>query len=196
MQVKVLNQTHNIKLYDWSHTIDQSHNNEIVRVTDGLISSGDVAKLGNPLYTTNGDPFEDRSEEIWKIMKETFHDSCADYIGQPYSILSTQSRVVSLAQDPDVDSSEFWHNHAEDDQRTTPGVTGVWYVHIPEELRKTGKSGTEFAFNWPDRTDTVFIGPYNLSWILFPNNLWHSPGNLHPTLSRYALSADLEYMLL
>jgi hypothetical protein len=195
MKVTILNQEHNIKLYDWSHAIDQSHNTEICRVTDQLIASGDVTALGNPLYTTNGDPFEDRPEEIWKIMKETFHTSCADYIGRPFKVCSTQSRVTRMSYDPDVDAIELWHNHTLEPIDSL-GITGVWFVHAPDELILTNRTGTEFAFNWPDMSETVFIGPYNLSWIIFPNYLWHAPGELHLTLPRYVMSADLEYMLL
>jgi hypothetical protein len=216
MKVTILNQEHNIKLYDWSDVITEQHNKDVCKLAQIMFNNGEHEKE-DPLFRSVGNPFEDKPDETWKIMKHTFHASCADYIGKPYKILATQSRVTSMSQqscintNPDAADLDFdetvpldelgigytdmWHDHVLEDSIGS-AVTGVWFLGAPEELIATGRAGTKFAFNWPDVSDVSFIGPHMLSWIIFPNTLWHAPGDLHATLPRFILSADLEYMLL
>lgn len=193
MKVKILDPVHNIKLYDWSEEITKDHICRIVDATETLISQGHYRTDDHPRYHISGDPFEDQTDEIWKIMRNTFHESCKDYIGGSYQILSTQSRVTKMIFDPEIDYTEMWHDHVQDDKMDGTSLSAIWYVQIPDELEKTGKAGTEFAFHWPDTTNTVFLGPYNFSWIVFPNTLVHRPGELHKTLPRFVMSADLQY---
>jgi hypothetical protein len=194
MKVTVLNQEHNIKLYDWSDVITEQHNKEICKTAQAMFDNGEYREE-YPMYTTSGDPFEDKPDEIWKTMKHTFHASCADYIGRPFKVQSTQSRVTSMMYDPEIDYTEMWHDHSLEED-TGLAITGVWFLSAPEELIETGRAGTEFAYNWPDISETSFVGPYKLSWVIFPNYLWHAPGQLHATVPRFVLSADIEYMLL
>jgi hypothetical protein len=196
MQIQILDPVNNIKLYNFSSVVTQQHNDEICKVTDKLIDRGEYIKEDHPLYHITGDPFEDRLDEIWKVMKNTFHECCREYIGQPYKILSTQSRVTRMIYDPETDYTEMWHDHIQDDKLDGLSLSAIWYTNIPDELRQTGKAGTEFAFDWPNTDNTVFLGPYDFSWILFPNTLMHRPGVLHSSLPRYVMSADLQYMLL
>lgn len=193
MKVTILDSKHNIKLYDWSDVVTEDHNRQIVEETNRLISAGHYIQEDHPRYHISGDPFEDQPAEIWQVMKKTFHESCREYIGQPYTILSTQSRVTRMVYDKEIDYTEMWHDHVADNRLEGRSLSAIWFVNIPEELRKTGRSGTEFALNWPSTDETVFLGPYNLSWIMFPNTLMHRPGDLHPTLERFVMSADLQY---
>lgn len=193
MQVSILNTEHNIKLYDWSDTISEQHNNEICSVTKLMFENGEYRKDDHPLYTTLGNPFVDRPEEIWSIMRETFLASCKHYIGSEYNIVSTQSRVTMMREDSSIDNEEMWHDHINDTNLNSKNLAGIWFVNVPNELAVTGKAGTEFAYDWPNTSSTVYHGPVSLSWLIFPSTLQHRPGLLHSSLYRFVMSADLEY---
>ena len=106
MKVTILDSEHNIKLYDWSDVITEDHNRQIVEETNRLLSLGHYIQEDHPRYHISGDPFEDQPAEIWQVMKNTFHESCRDYIGKPYTILSTQSRVTRMVYDKEIDYTE------------------------------------------------------------------------------------------
>jgi hypothetical protein len=62
-----------------------------------------------------------------------------------------------MIYDPEIDYTEMWHDHIQDDKLDGLSLSAIWYTNIPDELRQTGRSGTEFAFDWPDTDNTVFL---------------------------------------
>jgi hypothetical protein len=183
-------------MYDWSDEISEQDNMEICRVTQSMFERGEYRTDDHPLYTTVGNPFEDRQDAIWAKMRRTFLLSCQHYIGKEFSVVTTQSRVTMMRQDPSIDDDEMWHDHINDTNLNSKNLAGIWFVNVPPELEATGQAGTEFAYNWPDTSNTVYHGPCNLSWLIFPSTLQHRPGKLHDSLYRFVMSADLEYTLL
>ncbi len=83
----------------------------------------------------------------------------------------------------------LWHDH----QCENKTVSGILYLHIPDDVSNYDLCGTEFAPNGIDGNDKFFIRPTPYSWLIYPGKILHRPGIVQSHSDRYILAADIEF---
>jgi hypothetical protein len=72
-------------------------------------------------------------------------------------------------------------------------MSGIFYLHIPEDVKDRDYCGTEMAPNGIDQPGKFFVKPSDFTWLIYPSNQWHRPGIVQSEKYRYILAADIEY---
>jgi hypothetical protein len=72
-------------------------------------------------------------------------------------------------------------------------MSGVLYLHIPEDVNDRDYCGTEMAPNGPNGEGKFFIRPSDFTWVVYPSNVYHRPGIVQSKDYRFVLAADVEY---
>ena len=73
-------------------------------------------------------------------------------------------------------------------------LSGIWYLHIPKDVKDFDYSGTEMAPNGPEGDGKYFVRPTIGNWLIYPSNQWHRPGIIQSNNYRFVLAADIEYL--
>jgi hypothetical protein len=73
-------------------------------------------------------------------------------------------------------------------------LSGIFYLHIPEDVKDRDYCGTEMAPNGPNGDGKFFVRPCDYSWLLYPSNQWHRPGVVQSNDYRFILAVDVEYL--
>ena len=73
-------------------------------------------------------------------------------------------------------------------------LSGVFYLHIPDDVDNRDYCGTEMAPDGPKSDNKFFVRPTNGNWIVYPSDKWHRPGIVQSNQYRFILAADVEYL--
>lgn len=192
--MKVIEKNEYIDLYNWSSLITENDNQEIMRITNGIINSGGYFE-NSPKYQTKENLFA-RQEAVWLKMRQSFIYSCFMFLGKEVRIKNIMSWVFMTNAKTAEERDKLWHNHhVSDNNGTTNTVSGIWYVHIP--LTSNPEiTGTEFSISGPPGfNDPFFLKPNNLTWNIYPSKIWHRPGITDSDEFRFVFAADMEYFV-
>lgn len=192
MNYNVIDSNEYIDLYDFSSLITQEDNNQIMFIAKDIIDSGNYFQ-NSPKFQTKENLFA-RPEPVWLKMRQSFIYSCFMYLKKEVKIKNIMSWVFMTSERDIEDRDQLWHNHhVSDNDGTTDTVSGVWYVHIPPNNSRPELTGTEFAFDYPNFNNTVFLRPKELTWVTYSSKLWHRPGITDSIDYRFVFAADMEY---
>jgi len=72
-------------------------------------------------------------------------------------------------------------------------LSGIFYLHIPENVQDRDYCGTEIAPNGVNEDGKFFVRPNDGHWIIYPSDTWHRPGIVQSNDYRFILAADIEY---
>jgi hypothetical protein len=73
-------------------------------------------------------------------------------------------------------------------------LSGIFYLHIPNDVKDRDYCGTEMAPNGPEGDDKFFVKPTDYNWLIYPSDQWHRPGIVQSEQYRFILAADIEYI--
>ena len=131
---------------------------------------------------------------IWKKLKETFYQSCRNYLTVVKNFCESQNTLQFTGTNAwaykgwdslDKTQSNPWHDH------NPSFLSGVYYLHIPGDGTTGGTS-----FNDP-RTPAAAASihhdmlPVENTWVIFPGWLGHRSIQLPIEEPRYVVSANL-----
>ena len=178
-----------VKSYDYSSVITDSDKDEAISAIDGIIASGNYFK-NSPPYQTQENVFK-RSEACWLKYRMTFLTSVFFYLGQEARVsgMTAWSFKTNLSTVEDRDM--YWHHHAKYGEGK--GLSGILYLHIPEDVTDLSTCGTEMAPNGPEGDGKFFVEPNKFTWNIYPSETWHRPGIVQSEQYRYILAADVIY---
>ena len=88
------------------------------------------------------------------------------------------------------DREKYWHHHH---KHGANGLSGILYLHIPDDVTDLSTCGTEMSPNGPQGTDHFYVGPNAFTWNIYPSETWHRPGIVQSDKYRYVLAADIVY---
>jgi hypothetical protein len=189
---KIIDTNEYIEKYNFGNLITAEDNKEIMRISKDLIDAGQYF-TNSPKYQTKANLFA-RPEPVWLKMRQSFIYSCFMFLGKEVRIKGINSWVYMTKYGDDVDRKQLWHHHHYDLNHGK--VSGIWYVHLPEDVGDINLAGTEFALDGVEGENKVFVTPAEYTWVVYPSKLWHRPG---PTTNkenyRFVFAADLEYFL-
>ncbi|CAB4125937.1 hypothetical protein UFOVP181_301 [uncultured Caudovirales phage] len=181
-----------IDLYNFSSLITEDDNKQITSISKSIIDSGQYF-VNSPKFQTKENLFA-RQEPVWLKMRQSFIYSCFMFLGKEVRIKNMMSWVFMTSAKDTEDRINLWHNHhIGDNDGTTDTLSGIWYAHIPKNVTNPELTGTEFALNYPDFDNTVFVRPKDLTWVVYPSKLWHRPGITDSDEYRFVFAADMEY---
>ena len=89
------------------------------------------------------------------------------------------------------DRNDLWHTHHLTKQNKS--ISGIFYLHIPEDVLNFDMSGTEMAPNGMENPERVFVRPTPYSWLIYPSNVYHRPTPPQSNQFRYIVAADMEF---
>lgn len=165
-----------VKEYDYSNTITEQDQKNVIKLVDYLIKSGNWDKNPEkPKFQTHKDLFLYKELEIFK---KTFLHSCSDYLrinNRPEYEMFMWCYRDNIFQSHSFmrRENDLWHSHSEYEGR----ISGVYY------LRNLRNEGTEF--------ENFKINAKPFMWYLYPSYLLHKPPKTKSFRNRYTIAADL-----
>lgn len=189
MPPEVIDHNDLIKLYSFQSLISSQDNQAAVREITETISLGNYFQ-NSPKFQTKENIFQ-RQGSHWLKFRMSFIFSCFMYLGREVKISDTMAWSFMTNLDTAEDRDTLWHHHHHKPQCSM--LSGVYYLHIPDDVKDRDYCGTEIAPNGPENPGKFFVRPRDFSWVIYPSSMWHRPGIVQSDKYRYVLAADLEY---
>lgn len=172
--------------YDWNLLISADSRSRMKNTVDQVINQGHYW-TNSPPYQTNINVFGLPGED-WNNLKMSFIWSAFAYMRQERQIKTIKSWAYKTNIDTQEDRDTYWHQHLRDKSIV---LSGVFYLHLPNNAIILDKSGTELAETDP-KSSTIYCPAKLGHWIIFPGKTWHRPGILTSKDWRYIVAADME----
>jgi hypothetical protein len=179
------------KKYDFSSIITKEDNQAAITIVKRVIDSGNYFK-NSPKYQTQENIFS-RPEEVWLKYRMSFLFSVFMYLGREVRVSNMMAWSFMTNLDTVEDRDTYWHNHWHPENPDANMLSGIFYLHIPEEV-DIDISGTEMAPNGPTNPGKFFVRPTEYNWLIYPSNQWHRPGIIQSKDYRFVLAVDIEWI--
>jgi hypothetical protein len=176
------------KKYDFSSIITAEDNSNAIQCIHSIIDSGNYF-TNSPKYQTKENIFG-RPEDFWLKYRMSFLFSIFMYLGKEVRVGNMMAWSFMTNLNGVENREDLWHNHA------TPGakkLSGIFYLHIPNDVTDRDTCGTEMALDGPKGSDKLYVRPSEYSWLIYPSETWHRPGIVQSYNNRFILAADVEY---
>jgi hypothetical protein len=120
----------------------------------------------------------------------TFLTSVFFYLGQEARVSDMMAWCFKTNLSTVEDREKYWHHHH---KHGAQGMSGILYLHIPDDVKDLSTCGTELAPSGPQGSDKFYVGPNSFTWNVYPSDVWHRPGIVQSDKYRYVLAADIVY---
>ena len=190
--MNVIDQNETFKKFNFSSVITDQDNQQAIAIIKSIIADGNYFK-NSPKYQTQENIFG-RKEEIWLKYRMSFLFSVFMYLGREVKVNNLMAWSFMTNLEGAEDREKLWHNHWHPSHPQAKMMSGIFYLHIPEDVKDRDYCGTEMAPNGVDSDDKFFVKPTNYSWLIYPSDIWHRPGIVQSNKYRFILAADVEYM--
>ena len=171
--------------YDWNSLITETDRQSMCRDVSAGIDAGNFW-TNSPKYQTNWNVFQQFTD-----LKMSFIWSCFKYLGREVQIKQIQSWSFRTSLEIAEDRNKLWHHHNHNTETTT--VSGVYYMHLPNDVADLNTAGTELAPNGVDGEGKFFTPWKTGQWMIYPGKIWHRPGILQSHNDRFIVAADMEF---
>ena len=191
--MKVIDQNELVRKFDFSSVITAEDNQTACEIIKSIIADGNYF-TNSPKFQTKENIFA-RQEAVWLKYRMSFLFSVFMYLGREVKVgnMMAWSYMTNLAGAEDRD--KLWHDHWHPTRPDAKMMSGVFYLHIPEDVKDRDYCGTEMAPNGPVSDNKYFIRPSDFNWVIYPSNVYHRPGIVQSNQYRFILAADIEYYL-
>ena len=179
----------NHEYFDWTALIDEKARQRMCNEVGLGIKAGKFWH-NSPKYQTDWNVFGSPSLEF-KNLKMSFIWSCFAYLQKEVQIKKVQSWSFQTSLKHAEDRETLWHHHNHD--KSTKTVSGVYYMHLPDDVTDKEKAGTELAPLGVDGSGKYFAEWRTGNWMIYPGSTWHRPGIVQSTEDRYIVAADMEF---
>lgn len=190
MQVIDYNDT--FKKFDFSSVITQSDNDTAIGIIKSIIADGNYF-TNSPKFQTKENIFS-RTEPVWLKYRMSFLFSVFMYLGREVKVSNMMAWSFMTNLQSAENRDNLWHHHWHPKNPNSKMLSGIFYLHIPEDVKDRDYCGTEMAPNGPENEDRVFVRPTDYNWLLYPSDQWHRPGIVQSNNYRFILAADVEYL--
>ena len=174
--------------FDWNMLIGNDSRQRIrAEIKDGI----DAGRFweNSPKYQTNWNVFGTATEDFINL-KMSFIWSCFAYLKREVQIKQIQSWSYMTSLKYPEDRDTLWHHHNHND--TTITVSGVYYLHLPDDVKDKEKAGTELAPEGVNNSK-YFAEWKTGQWMIYPGKIWHRPGVLQSEDDRFIVAVDMEF---
>jgi len=191
--MQVIDQNNIFRKFDFSSTISKEDNTEAIGIIKNIIADGNYF-TNSPKYQTKENIFA-RPEAVWLKYRMSFMFSVFMYLGREVKVSNMMAWSFMTNLDGAEDREKLWHNHWHPKNPNSKMLSGIFYLHIPEDVKDRDYCGTEMAPTGPENNDKYFVKPTDYNWLVYPSNQWHRPGIVQSMDYRFILAADIEYTL-
>jgi len=177
------------RTYNFSSLISTVDTTSAISDINTIIDSGDYFK-NSPPFQTSQNLFA-RQEAHWLKYKMTFLTSVFMYLGHEARVANMMAWSFKTNLSTVEDREKYWHHHNKHSGRS---MSGIMYLHIPDDVTELDTCGTEMAPNGPQGEGKFFIRPSACTWLIYPSATWHRPGIVQSEQYRYVLAADIDIL--
>jgi hypothetical protein len=189
----VIDQNDTFRKFDFSSVISPEDNKSAIGTIKNIIASGNYF-TNSPKYQTKENIFA-RPEPVWLKYRMSFMFSVFMYLGREVKVSNMMAWSFMTNLDGAEDREKLWHDHWHPTNPNAKMLSGIFYLHIPEDVLDRNYCGTEMAPNGPENDGKFFVKPTDYNWLIYPSNQWHRPGIVQSKDYRFILAADIEYTL-
>jgi hypothetical protein len=190
--MKVIDQNETFRKFDFSSVITAQDNQTACGIIKDIIASGNYF-TNSPKFQTKENIFS-RKEEVWLKYRMSFLMSVFMYLGREVKVSEMMAWSFMTNLNTVEDRDKYWHNHWHPKNPNSKMLSGVFYLHIPKDVKDRDYAGTEMAPNGIDSDDKFFVRPSDYTWLIYPSDKWHRPGIVQSNDYRFVLAADVEYL--
>ena len=187
----VIDRNEYIEKYDFSSVITQADNDEAIRIIRSIIESGNYY-TNSPRYQTKENIFA-RQEEVWLKYRMSFLFSVFMYLGREARVANMLAWSFMTNLEGAEDRNKLWHHHWHPKHPNSNMLSGIFYLHIPQDVKDRNTAGTEMAPNGPEGDGKFFVTPTDFNWTIYPSKTWHRPGIVQSNDYRFIIAVDIEY---
>lgn len=188
----VLDQNEIVKKFNFSSLITEDDNLQAISIIKNIIAQGNYF-TNSPKYQTKENIFA-RPESIWVKYRMSFLTSVFLYLGREAKVSNMMAWSFMTNLEGAEDREMLWHHHWHPQQKDSKMMSGIFYLHIPDDVIDKDYCGTEIAPNGPAGEGKVFITPGDFTWTIYPSQIWHRPGIVQSNKYRFIIAVDLEYI--
>lgn len=189
--MEVIDQNQIFRKYDFSSIITEQDNQEACGIIKNIIADGNYF-TNSPKYQTKENIFA-RREAVWVKYRMSFLMSVFMYLGREAKVSELMAWSFMTNLNTVEDRDKYWHNHWHPKNPNSQMLSGVFYLHIPDDVKDRDYAGTEMAPNGIDEDGKFFVSPNDFTWLIYPSDKWHRPGIVQSEHYRFVLAADVEY---
>jgi len=190
MDQLVISQNEVFRKYNFASTVSPADIDEAKRIITDIIEQGNYWE-NSPKYQTKENLFA-RPEEVWLKFRMSFLFSVFMYYGREVKVGNMQAWSFMTSLNTAEDREILWHHHQH--KPSPKSMSGIWYLHIPEDVNNRQYCGTEFAPQGPEKDGKFFVEPQEYSWLVYPSHYWHRPGIPQSDKYRYIIAADVDIL--
>jgi hypothetical protein len=191
--IPVIKENAVFRKFDFSSVITEQDNQTACDVIKSIIADGNYF-TNSPKFQTKENIFA-RQEEIWLKYRMSFLMSVFLYLGREVKVGNMMAWSYMTNLEGEENRDNLWHHHWHPSSPEAKMMSGVFYLHIPEDVRDRDYCGTEIAPNGPQGDGKFFVRPEPGKWLVYPSNQWHRPGIVQSNQYRFILAVDVEYYL-
>jgi hypothetical protein len=191
--LKVINDNSVFRKFDFSSVITEQDNQTACNVIKNIIADGNYF-TNSPKFQTKENIFA-RQEAVWLKYRMSFLFSVFMYLGREVKVSNMMAWSYMTNLEGAEDRDKLWHHHWHPSTPDAKMMSGVFYLHIPEDVKDRDYCGTEMAPNGPDAADKFFVRPSDYTWLVYPSDKYHRPGIVQSNDYRFILAVDVEYYL-
>jgi hypothetical protein len=184
----IINENDLCRKYDYSSLLTADDTASATDIIKSIIDSGNYFK-NSPPYQTQKNIFG-RQEPVWLKYRMTFLTSVFLYLGQERRVSNMMAWSFMTNLGTVEDRDKYWHHH---NKHSGQSLSGIMYLHIPDDVKDFDTCGTEMAPNGPEGDGKFFVRPSYYTWLIYPSNTWHRPGIIQSNQYRFILAADIDY---
>jgi hypothetical protein len=191
--LKVIDQDAVFRKFDFSSVITEQDNQTACGIVRDVVANGNYF-TNSPKFQTKENLFA-RPEPIWVKYRMSFLMSVFMYLGREVKVSNMMAWSYMTNLEGVENRDNLWHNHWHPSQPNAKMMSGIFYLHIPKDVKDRDYCGTEMAPNGVDEDGKFFIRPTDGNWLIYPSDRWHRPGIAQSNNYRFILAVDVEYIL-
>ena len=188
--MQVVDQTELVRKFNFSSVITAEDDAVACNIVKGIIADGNYF-TNSPKFQTKENIFS-RPEPVWLKYRMSFLMSLFMYLGREVKVSEMMAWSFMTNLQGAEDREKLWHNHWHPKNLNSKMFSGVYYLHIPSDVKDRDYCGTEIAPNGAEQDGKYFITPTPGHWIIYPSETWHRPGIVQSNQYRFILAADIE----
>jgi hypothetical protein len=188
----VIDQNSVFRKYNFSSVISEEDNTEAISVVKKIVGDGNYF-TNSPKFQTKENIFA-RPESVWLKYRMSFLMSVFMYLGREVKVNNMMAWSFMTNLQGAEDRENLWHHHWHPTHSEAKMLSGVYYLHIPDDVKDHDYCGTEMAPNGAEQDGKFFVRPAEYTWLIYPSDQWHRPGIVQSNQYRFILAADIEYV--
>ena len=190
--LKVIDQNTVFRKFNFSSLITEQDNQEACEIIKQIIADGNYF-TNSPKFQTKENIFA-RQEAVWVKYRMSFLMSVFLYLGREVKVSNMMAWSYMTNLEGAENRETLWHHHWHPQNSNSKMLSGIFYLHIPEDVKDRDYCGTEMAPNGPENDGKFFVRPTDGNWLVYPSDKWHRPGIVQSNQYRFILAVDVEYI--